>query len=199
MASPTREDARVMQREVTEGPIRRVMVGTDRSETASRAVEWAASFADRFGAELHVVQVILPQGPADTEFGAAHATRARAAADDLQRHAGDLAGDRGRAHVVIDDDPAMAIVHAAEEHAVDVLVVGNAGMAGRKEFLLGNVPNRISHNARCTVIIVNTTNGTVEAPVRDPRSVTTIRSSHVEQDTEPRLMARGSRIAAVFA
>ena len=37
-----------------------------------------------------------------------------------------------------------------------MLVVGNAGMAGRKEFLLGNVPNRISHNARCTVIIVNT-------------------------------------------
>ena len=67
-----------------------------------------------------------------------------------------MAGDRGRAHVVVHDDPAMAIVEAAEEHAIDVLVVGNAGMAGRKEFLLGNVPNRISHNARCTVIIVNT-------------------------------------------
>jgi nucleotide-binding universal stress UspA family protein len=50
--------------------------------------------------------------------------------------------------VVIDDDPALAIVHATEEHDIDVLVVGNAGMAGRKEFLLGNVPNRISHNAR---------------------------------------------------
>jgi predicted unusual protein kinase regulating ubiquinone biosynthesis (AarF/ABC1/UbiB family)/nucleotide-binding universal stress UspA family protein len=188
-----------MQDVTAAGPIRRVMVGTDRSETASRAVEWAASFADRFGAELHVVQVVLPQNPADTEFGAAQATRARSTADDLQRYAADLAGDRGRAHVVIDDDPAMAIVHAAEDHAVDVLVVGNAGMAGRKEFLLGNVPNRISHNARCTVIIVNTTNGAVTTPVRDPRNVTTIRSSHVEQDTEPRLIARGSRIATVFA
>jgi hypothetical protein len=39
----------------------------------------------------------------------------------------------------------MAIVRAADDHAIDVLVVGNAGMAGRKEFLLGNVPNRISH------------------------------------------------------
>ena len=58
--------------------------------------------------------------------------------------------------MVIHDDPAMAIVGATEEHQIDVLVVGNAGMAGRKEFLLGNVPNRISHNARCTVIIVNT-------------------------------------------
>ena len=36
-----------------------------------------------------------------------------------------------------------------------MLVVGNVGMSGRKEFLLGNVPNRVSHNARCTVVIVN--------------------------------------------
>ena len=42
--------------------------------------------------------------------------------------------------MVIDDDPAMAIVRSSEDQAVDVLVVGNAGMAGRKEFLLGNVP-----------------------------------------------------------
>jgi nucleotide-binding universal stress UspA family protein len=29
-------------------------------------------------------------------------------------------------------------------------------MSGRREFLLGNVPNRVSHNAACTVVIVNT-------------------------------------------
>jgi ubiquinone biosynthesis protein len=100
--------------------------------------------------------------------------------------------------VVIDDDPAMAIVHAAEDAKIDVLVVGNAGMAGRKEFLLGNVPNRISHNARCTVIIVNTTDGVTTA-VRDPRSVTTIRSSAVETDTRPHLISRGTKITTVFA
>src|SRR5262245_21313715 len=49
------------------GPVARVMVGTDRSPTATRAVEWAAAFADRFGAALHVVQVILPSSPAATE------------------------------------------------------------------------------------------------------------------------------------
>ena len=40
----------------------------------------------------------------------------------------------------MDVDPALAIVRAAEQEAIDVLVVGNFGMAGRKEFLLGNVP-----------------------------------------------------------
>jgi ubiquinone biosynthesis protein len=188
--------------EVT-GPIDRVMVGTDRSETAERAVQWAATFADAFGAELHVVQVVLiTQNPGVTQFGAAEATRAAGAAEELSAYAKQVAGDRGHAHVVIHDDPAMAIVEAAEEHAIDVLVVGNAGMAGRKEFLLGNVPNRISHNARCTVIIVNTAapGGTATVKPTASRSGTMIRSSAADQvETQPRLMARGGHIAAVFA
>ncbi|MGZ8624827.1 MAG: AarF/UbiB family protein [Actinomycetota bacterium] len=177
----------------------RVMVATDRSETATRAVGWATAFAERYGSELHLVQVVLPTNPATTEYGAAEATRARTAADELQAEAVRLAGERGRAHVVIDDDPAMAIVHATEDHDIDVLVVGNAGMAGRKEFLLGNVPNRISHNARCTVIIVNTAGSDGHVVARDPRSATVIRSSVMEKETEPHLIARGSKIAAVFA
>ena len=183
------------------GPVDRVMVGTDRSETAERAVRWAADFADRFGAELHIVQVVLPQNPSGTQFGAAEGTRAAGAADELAHHAREIAGDRGHAHVVIDDDPAMAIVNAAESHGIDVLVVGNAGMAGRKEFLLGNVPNRISHSARCTVIIVNTVaaNGKPQAKVAQA-SPTVIRSSTEDlEPVQPRLTARGSHIAAVFA
>jgi nucleotide-binding universal stress UspA family protein len=54
------------------------------------------------------------------------------------------------------EDPAQAIVDAAEQEDADVVVVGNVGMSGRKEFLLGNVPNRVSHNSDRTVIIVNT-------------------------------------------
>jgi ubiquinone biosynthesis protein len=180
------------------GAISRVMVGTDRSQTASRAVGWAAGFAERYGAELHLVQVVIPTSPSDTEFGSAERTRAAAAAAELQQEAERIAGGRGRSHVVVDDDPAMAIVHAAEDAQIDVLVVGNAGMAGRKEFLLGNVPNRISHNARCTVIIVNTTDGVTTA-VRDPRSLTTIRSSAVETETRPHLISRGTKITTVFA
>jgi predicted unusual protein kinase regulating ubiquinone biosynthesis (AarF/ABC1/UbiB family)/nucleotide-binding universal stress UspA family protein len=182
------------------GPIRRVMVGTDRSQTAERAVAWAASFAELYAADLHIVQVIIPRNPVDTEFGAAEATQARGAADELQTYARQVAGDRGRAHVVIHDDPAMAIVEATEEHQIDVLIVGNAGMAGRKEFLLGNVPNRISHNARCTVIIVNTAaDGQAAGSAGAPRAPASLRASTVEVETQPHLMARGTKIAAVFA
>jgi ubiquinone biosynthesis protein len=178
------------------GPVRRVMVGTDRSETAERAVQWASSFADRFGADLHIVQVIVPQNPADTEYGAAERTRAAAAGDELHHYAQQIAGERGRARVVVDDDPAMAIVQAAEDERIDVLVVGNAGMAGRKEFLLGNVPNRISHNARCTVIIVNTYSPDGKSGLAPTPTV--MRRTEPEP-SEPRLVARGTRIAAVMA
>jgi predicted unusual protein kinase regulating ubiquinone biosynthesis (AarF/ABC1/UbiB family) len=69
-------------------------------------------------------------------------------------------------------------------------------MAGRKEFLLANVPNRISHNARCTVIIVNTISPDGDVQVIRPR--TTIRAGEFPE-TEPHLVARGTRIAAVMA
>ena len=151
-----------MENHLESNAIRRVMVGTDRSETADQAVHWAAGFADRYDAELFVVQVAVPHNPATTEFGAAERTRAAAANNELTAFAQQVAGERGHALVVIDADPALAIVRAAEQEAIDVLVVGNFGMTGRKEFLLGNVPNRISHNARCTVIIVNTLTSTGE-------------------------------------
>ncbi len=169
------------------------MVGTDRSETAERAVRWAVGFADRFGAELHLVQVIVPNH-VDAERGAAERIQTASMTDELARHARSIAGDRGRARVVIDEDPALAIVRVAEELAIDVLVVGNAGMAGRRQFLLGNVPNRISHNARCTVIIVNT----FTAGGNSPRSSSTFSGSQPDVESQPDRMARGGKIAAVF-
>ena len=69
-----------------------------------------------------------------------------------------------------------------------MLVVGNAGMAGRKEFLLGNVPNRISHNARCTVIIVNTADGQAVMPAGARRAPASLRRAHAETETEPHLI-----------
>ncbi len=184
-----------MKENVEKVTVRRVMVGTDRSETADQAVVWAAAFAERYDAELIVVQVVIAQSPASTEHGAAEHTRAAAAGEELAIYARQLAGERGRALLMIDDDPAMAIVRAAAQEGTDVLVVGNVGMAGRKEFLLGNIPNRISHNASCIVIIVNTSPAGDGAVRKAP---TPIRSTE-PTPTEPRLMARGAQIAAVMS
>ena len=109
-----REPAHAMMRRVSavasvNGSIQRVMVGTDLSQTASKAVEWAVDFAGRFDAELHLVQVIVPAHPSDTEFGAAERTQAAGAAEALQAEAMRLAGDawtlpRGHRHRPRDGD-----------------------------------------------------------------------------------------------
>lgn len=181
---------------IKQNAIRRVMVGTDRSQTADQAVRWAAEFANRYAAELFVVQVILPQHPATTEFGAAEHTRAAATNQELADFVRQLAGDHGHAFVAMDADPAMAIVRAAEREAIDVLVVGNAGMAERKEFLLGNVPNRISHNSRCTVIIVNTK---LLDDAQSSESLRVFPSQAESQAPELQMGARAAKITAVMA
>jgi nucleotide-binding universal stress UspA family protein len=125
--------------------VSRVLVATDRSETAERAVRFASDMAERYEAELFLLRVLLSD---DGVLGEA--------ARELSEHARELAGERGRSSVVVAEDPAEAIIDAIRREEADVVVMGSVGMSGRKEFLLRNVPNRVSHNAPCTVVIVQT-------------------------------------------
>jgi nucleotide-binding universal stress UspA family protein len=134
-----------LRRKGADEAVRLVMVATDRSETAERAVRFAAEMASRYEAELLVLRVLVGGNGARAE-----------AVRDLQEYVGGLDGERKRSAVISGDDPADAIVEAARREKADVLVVGSVGMSGRREFLLRNVPNRVSHNAPCTVVIVQT-------------------------------------------
>jgi nucleotide-binding universal stress UspA family protein len=125
-------------------PVRRILVGTDRSETATRAVRWAAEMAERFEAELVVTQSVK-----DHEETAATER-------ELERYVAEVVGPNARTIVREAKDPAREMVEIADEEDIDVIVVGSVGMSGRKEFLLENIPNRVSHLARCTVVIVQT-------------------------------------------
>jgi ubiquinone biosynthesis protein len=125
--------------------VQRILVATDRSETAERAVTFASDMAERYEAELFLLRVLLSEEGVLAE-----------AARELAEHAHELAGGRANSSVVVADDPAEAIIEAVRREKADVVVVGSVGMSGRKEFLLRNVPNRVSHNAPCTVVIVQT-------------------------------------------
>jgi nucleotide-binding universal stress UspA family protein len=124
--------------------VQRILVGTDRSETATRAVRWAADMAERYEAELIICQSVRD--------GMDKSTTQR----ELSEYVAELAGPGARPVAREGQDPARVIVELAKAENVDVIVVGSVGMSGRKEFLLENVPNRVSHNAPCTVVIVNT-------------------------------------------
>ena len=75
---------------------------------------------------------------------------------ELAEYVADVVGAEARALAAQGNDPARVMIETAKEESVDVIVVGSVGMSGRKEFLLENVPNRVSHNAPCTVVIVQT-------------------------------------------
>ena len=145
----------------------RIVVGTDGSDTAAEAVRQATELAKLSGARLEIVSAFEPipqqvvqqearEAPGDVQYeigpredvnlileGAAGEAK-NAGVEEVQTHARE-------------GDPADAILDVAEEINADLIVVGNKGMTGARRFLLGSVPNKVSHHAPCSVIIVRTT------------------------------------------
>ncbi len=61
------------------------------------------------------------------------------------------------AHLLCKGSATRSSVEVAEEVDADLIVVGNKGMTGARRFLLGSVPNKVSHHAPCSVFIARTT------------------------------------------
>jgi nucleotide-binding universal stress UspA family protein len=145
---------------------KRIVVGTDGSETASEAVRQAIELAQVSDARLDIVAAFEPVPP----------SRLREEKGELPGDVQYGAGPREDVNVTLDGavgrakqqgveaepypregDPADAILDVAEEINADLIVVGNKGMTGAKRFLLGSVPNKVSHHAPCAVLIIRTT------------------------------------------
>ncbi|MGO9249723.1 MAG: universal stress protein [Solirubrobacteraceae bacterium] len=143
-----------------------IVVGTDGSDTAGQAVRQAVDLARAVGAKIELVSAYEPvpaqrlreerrEAPEDLQWAISPREDVDAtldAAAKIVREAGvavDIYPRQG--------DPADAILDVAEEREADLIVVGNKGMTGAKRFLLGSVPNKVSHHAPCSVMIIRTT------------------------------------------
>jgi nucleotide-binding universal stress UspA family protein len=133
---------------------------------ATIAVTQAIVLARSLGARLHIVSAYEPEpegqvrsarmaAPADRQWTVqprqnvlALLTEAEAQAREAGVTAVDTYARVGAA--------ADAILDVAEEQGSDLIVVGNRGMTGATRFLLGSVPNKVSHHAPCSVLIVRT-------------------------------------------
>jgi nucleotide-binding universal stress UspA family protein len=142
-----------------------IVAGTDGSATAELAVDRAAELARALGAEVHVVTAYS----SDTSgllIGAAAGMVVPALADeeDLRKAAHEIV-DRTSARLksqglqvathVRQGEPADVLITVAGDEHAQMIVVGNRGMMGARR-VLGSVPNRVSHHARCGVLIVPT-------------------------------------------
>ena len=145
-----------------------IVVGTDGSDTANVAVQHAIELARLGGGTLHVVHAYqdVSLGMAAMSAGSGGPVvdldRLNVGLADngtavLEQAAGQCAavGVKVESHLVR-SDPADALIGVAANVSADLLVVGNRGMSGMKRFVLGSVPNRISHHTPCTLLIVRT-------------------------------------------
>lgn len=121
----------------------KILVGTDGSSTAAKAVDRAVDVARQSGAEL-------------TIFSAAHRDRGeQVVAGEARRHAGSGVAIDTK---VVDGEPVESLIDAARNGGYDLLVMGNRGMTGVTRFLrLGSVPSKVSHHLPCSLLIVKTT------------------------------------------
>lgn len=149
-----------------------IVVGTDFSETAGKAVAQAAELAKAFKATLHVVTAFKPAMTASIAASSLEAMAAGGAqflqeadsaiAEEVEATLESISkrlssdGVSVKTHSVA-GDPADGLIDVAESTGADLIVIGNRGMGGVKRFVLGSVPNKISHHAPCSVLIVHTT------------------------------------------
>jgi nucleotide-binding universal stress UspA family protein len=140
----------------------KIVVGTDGSETAAAAVDFAIDMAERYGAQLVIASSYtpLPEDRLAKEQASAPqeiqwSINPMEDVDATLRAVEEKAREHGVRTVseARQGDPADVLCEIAEEHGADVLVVGNKGMHRR---ILGSVPNSVSHKAPCSVMIVKT-------------------------------------------
>jgi nucleotide-binding universal stress UspA family protein len=139
-----------------------IVVGTDGSPTASKAVGHAASLAAATGAHLHIAMV-TPSIPVvvapDMLMASAEWTdatnQATISALEAAAEIGTNLGVEVTTHQ-LSGDPADALLALCDDIDADLLVIGSRGMQGARRFFLGSVSSRCAHHANRTVLIVHT-------------------------------------------
>ncbi|HVF54199.1 MAG TPA: universal stress protein [Actinomycetota bacterium] len=130
-------------------PYKKIVVGIDGSDTSLAALEYAARLAAVEGAEIVGVYA---HGISD------EAAVAQAASEVITRAEEAVTGlDVSFTAKSSPGDPAEVLIDSIEDPATELLVVGNKGMTGVSRFLLGSVPNKVSHHSPCDLLIVRTT------------------------------------------
>jgi nucleotide-binding universal stress UspA family protein len=142
--------------------IQTIAVGTDGSDTAAKAVDFAMDMAERYGAKLVIASAYTPvsedrlrKEQVDAPQEIQWSINPNEDVDTTLRAVEEAAGERGLKYAseARNGDPADVLCEIAADHEADVIVVGNKGMQRR---ILGSVPNSVSHKAPCSVLIVKT-------------------------------------------
>jgi nucleotide-binding universal stress UspA family protein len=143
----------------------KIVVGTDGSDTAARAVATAADLARRSGATLHLVSAYRePRGSVAVAAAGASAAADPAATGAVLKSASEEVLSSAAASIddvavevhAVGGAPVDVIIGVAQEVGADLIVVGSKGMRGARR-IIGSVPNSVAHRASGHVLVVKTT------------------------------------------
>jgi nucleotide-binding universal stress UspA family protein len=142
--------------------LNRILIPTDFSKHSANALTYAAAFADKFGAELHLLHVVQELGIfiPDSVTGVPPVTppvdvMTAAAREALEKAIRENNLDRFKAVAdVRAGAPFYEIIRYAKEKDIDLIVMGTHGRGGLVHVLLGSVTEKVVRKAPCPVLTV---------------------------------------------
>lgn len=142
--------------------LKTIVVGTDFSVCAARAIAFAASLATSQGSRVHLVHVLSEPVPALDVAGALPYldTRTRQEWEEVSRkHLEREAKALEKRGVPATSEllwgrPSDALVEAAERQKASLLVVGTHGRSAFEKFLIGSTAERVVRRASVPVLTV---------------------------------------------
>jgi nucleotide-binding universal stress UspA family protein len=143
--------------------IKTILVATDFSENATKAVETAVEFAKKFGAQLIVLHAYRVEIPMASPMTAGGYVLPDGFFEQLGSHARSQVEETAREieargvkaiGIAVEQSAAIAIIEEAEARAADLIVIGTRGLTGLKHIALGSVADRVARTATCPVLTV---------------------------------------------
>lgn len=137
--------------------LKRILVATDFSDPSKHALLAGLGIAQRYGAKVHVINVVPSEGYGVSGVGMLGAVNfARHNARDLESEFLQKGYFEGiRYQISIERGEVWpAVSRIVEEEDIDLVVVGTRGRSGLGKLLLGSVAEKIFRNSRCPVLTV---------------------------------------------
>lgn len=134
---------------------RKILFPTDFSPASQEALHWATSLARDSGATLlicHVEEPPMAYGGGEMYYMDDEMTHEEMRKSLLQVVPTDhnVPFD----HMLLNGDPATAIVEAAEKEEADLIVMGTHGRTGFTRLLMGSVAETVVRRAKCPVLTI---------------------------------------------
>ena len=140
----------------------KVCVPIDFSETSEHALLYGGTFAERFGAQLHLLHVVQdldafmtePTGLASWPSAEILQDIEQGASKSLEKLSESVPKSVDVVRVLKHGVPFHEITRYAEKEKVDLLIIGTHGRTGLKHFLLGSVAERVVRSSPCPVLTI---------------------------------------------